>query len=298
MNPLEFLAVVLPTPGHGAYCVAELTKKKEHLFVEHLEDIYPKVNTWVEQKNDTYFALATFDDKGRRKAENAQYVRSLFIDMDGYESKKKAAFALKAFLAETGLDLLGSPYIVGSGGGLHCYWPFTDDIEVEEWKPLAENFKRLCKQQKLTIDMTVTADAARVLRIPDTFNFKPKYPEPRPVQLLIEGDTFDFETLKAHVVSLLKTIAPAPAQTALSLPGQRPSNAPPTATGVKLFENSTTSFKKILMTTKAGKGCAQLRHYVENASDDGMEPLWRAWLSIAKPCSDGTKAAIDRKSVV
>jgi hypothetical protein len=294
MNPLEFLAVVLPTPGHGLYCAAELTKKKEHLFVEHLEDIYPKVNTWVEQKNDTYFALATFDDKGKRKAENAQYVRSLFIDMDGYESKKKAAFALKAFLAETGLDLLGSPYIVGSGGGLHCYWPFTENIEVEEWKPLAENFKRLCKQQKLTIDMTVTADAARVLRIPDTFNFKPKYPEPRPVQLLIEGDTFDFETLKAHVVSLLKTIAPAPVptQTALSLPGQRPSNAPATATGVKLMENSATSFKKIFQATKAGKGCAQLKHYVENASDDGMEPLWRAWLSIAKPCVDGTKAAI------
>jgi hypothetical protein len=74
MNPLEFLAVVLPSPGHGAYCAAELTKKKEHLFVENLEDIYPKVDTWVEQKTDAYFALATFDDKGKRKAENALYV--------------------------------------------------------------------------------------------------------------------------------------------------------------------------------------------------------------------------------
>ena len=31
MTPLEFLAVVLPSPNHGRYCVAELsTKKKEH----------------------------------------------------------------------------------------------------------------------------------------------------------------------------------------------------------------------------------------------------------------------------
>ena len=43
MNPLEFLAVVLPSSGHGTYCAAELTKKKEHLFVENLDDFYPKV---------------------------------------------------------------------------------------------------------------------------------------------------------------------------------------------------------------------------------------------------------------
>ena len=30
-------------------------------------------------------------------------------------------------------------------------------VEIAEWKPLAENFKRLCKQQKLSIDMTLTA---------------------------------------------------------------------------------------------------------------------------------------------
>ena len=52
MNPLEFLAVVLPSAGHGTYCTAELTKKKEHLFVEDLDDFYPKVETWVANECD------------------------------------------------------------------------------------------------------------------------------------------------------------------------------------------------------------------------------------------------------
>jgi hypothetical protein len=225
MTPLEFQAVVLPSPNHGYYCAAELsTKKKEHNYVEEIADVYPKVDQWVADSKNVFFALSTFEKSGKRTADNARHIRSLFIDMDGYASKKQAAIALHAFLAETGLDLLGTPWIVGSGGGLHCYWPFEETTDVESWKPVAENFKRLCKQQKLSIDMTVTADAARVLRIPDTMNFKEKYPEPRPVQLLAEGDTFDFETLARHIESQLTGLAPVK-PSALSLPGTRPDAA-------------------------------------------------------------------------
>lgn len=301
MTPLEFLAVVLPSPDNGLYCAAELsTKKKEHLYVEKLEEIYPAVDQWVEAQQDVYFALATFQNSGKRTADNARFVRSLFIDMDGYASKKQAALALGAFLADTGLDALGAPWIVASGGGLHCYWPFTEDIEVAVWKPTAENFKRLCKQQKLSIDMTVTADAARVLRIPETRNFKKnkdgswKYGEPKLVTLLAEGDRFDFDTISQAIASKLTSLAPVAASSALSLPGKRPSQAPEaiaTMAGAKMFENSVTKFGNIYKKTKAGTGCAQLKHFVENADDDGMEPLWRGWLSIAQKCADGDKAS-------
>jgi hypothetical protein len=295
MTPLEFLAVVLPSPDNGLYCAAELTtKKKEHTFVQKIEDIEPTVGKWVKQNKDIYFALSTFEQSGKRTADNARHIRSLFIDMDGYETKKAAALALDGFLAKTGIDLLGSPYIVNSGGGLHCYWPFTEDVSVDEWKPVAENFKRLCKQEALSIDMTVTADAARVLRIPETFNNKAKYATPRPVRILAEGDTFDFHDLANHIESQLKN-APPPippkGKTDLALPGKRPEMAL-SATTVKLFENSVTKFKHIYKKTKDGVGCDQLRYYVENATEDGMEPLWRGWLSIAQKCEDGEKAAV------
>lgn len=295
MTPLEFLAVVLPSPGTGLYCAAELsTKKKEHLYVENLDDIYPTVTSWVEGSKNAFIALSTFEASGKRTAENARFIKSLFIDMDGYASKKQAALALGAFLADTGLDSLGAPWIVGSGGGLHCYWPFTQDIDVAVWKPMAENFKRLCKQQKLNIDMTVTADAARVLRIPETVNFKEKYPTPRPVVLLTEGSKFDFDTLSNAVADKL-IVAPVAAQNALNLPGKRPDAAPTVPTtmaGAKLFENSVTKFGNVYKKTKAGTGCAQLKHFIENAEEDGMEPLWRGWLSITAKCEDGDRASV------
>ena len=293
MTPLEFLAVVLPSPGDGYYCAAGFTKtKKEHKYEQSLENLLAPIGAWHNKKQDCYFALATFAEAGSREATNATHLRSLFIDMDGYASKKEAAAALNEFLAKTGLDLLGTPYIVGSGGGLHCYWPLTEDVEVSEWKPAAEALKRLCKQEGMRIDMAVTADAARVLRVPDTTNFKPKYDTPRPVRLLAEGDTFDFHILADHIKSMLKAPVPTLPGASLALPGKRPTSVTPSATAVKLFENNVTKFKTILRKTKDGQGCGQIRHYIENATDDEMEPLWRATLSIAQKCEEAPKAVV------
>jgi hypothetical protein len=298
MTPLEFLAVVLPSSGHGLYCACELTDKKDHIFVEDTAEFYPKVDTWVENKCNVYFALATFDErvaqikgnKDRRTAPNSRFIKALFLDLDGYESKKAAAQALNQFMAKTGLDLLGTPWIVASGGGLHCYWPLEETIDVAVWKPVAENFKRLCAQEELRIDNTVTADSARVLRIPETFNFKAKYDAPRQVRILTEGDTFDFETIAEHIRSQLKTIPPVTTSNVIELPGKRPTA--PSSTSVKLFENSVTKFRTIVEKTKAGTGCGQLAHYIENAKEDGMEPLWRGMLSIAQKCEESEKAVV------
>lgn len=298
MTPLEFLAVVLPSSGHGLYCACELTDKKDHIFVEDTAEFYPQVDTWVENKCNVYFALATFDEKvaqikgnkDRRTAPNSRFIKALFLDLDGYESKKAAAQALNQFMAKTGLDLLGTPWIVSSGGGLHCYWPLEETIEVAVWKPVAENFKRLCAQEELRIDNTVTADSARVLRIPETFNFKAKYDAPRQVRILTEGDTFDFETIAEHIRSQLKTIPPVTTSNVIELPGKRPTA--PSSTSVKLFENSVTKFRTIVEKTKAGTGCGQLAHYIENAKEDGMEPLWRGMLSIAQKCEESEKAVV------
>lgn len=291
MTPLEFLTAVLPPTGHGMYCVAELSSnKKEHQFEENLADVFPPVSAWHAASQDTYFSLATFAEAGKRTAANAQFVRSLFIDMDGYETKKAAYAALAGFMEEIGMSALGSPYIVGSGGGLHVYWPFHEAVDIVTWKPMAENFKRLCKQEKLAIDMTVTADAARVLRVPDTTNFKKKYATPRPVRLLAEGDIFSFDALAKLINDKLTAPSYERPANVIDLPGIRP-NVQATATAVKLFENTATKFKTIWLATKDGKGCGQLANYVENASDDGMEPIWRGLLSITQKCDDGNKAA-------
>jgi len=294
MSPHEFLAAVLPPPGFGYYCTAELSsKRKQHVFTETLEEIETQSQSWLQQNRDVYFALATFNEPNNREASNAEYLRSLFIDMDGYANKRAAAEALGAFLESTGLDAFGTPWIVASGGGLHCYWAFIKPVPVGLWKPVAERFKRLCRQQGLTIDMTVTADAARVLRVPGTTNFKKKYAEPRPVKLLAAAQPVDFQAFSEAVVTLTPDAPPAaaPAPSTLALEGQRPSNAP-AASAVKLMESTTTRFKTIMLRTRDGDGCGQLAHFIEHAQDEGMEPLWRGWLSQTKYCADGERAAV------
>jgi len=280
MTPQEFLAAVLPSPGNGLYCAVELTKNKEHAFADKVEELVPQIDTWHANECDVFFALSTFD-RPERKAEAAQSIKAFFIDMDGYATKKDAGFALAAFAVKTSMDKLGRPYIVGSGGGLHVYWALTEAIPVSVWKPVAENFKRLCKQENLNIDMTVTADAARILRVPGTSNFKKKYGTPRPVKLLNSGDTLSFDDFKSWVERHIKEEFKAPE---IALPGKRPERK--TASAVKLIENSKSLFAPLM------EECGQIKDYIANAQEDGKEPIWRGLLSWTKVCEDGEEHAL------
>lgn len=298
MKPLEFLAEVLPSPGHGKYCAVELTSKtKKHVYVDVLSDLKPTIKQWLEEDKDVYFALSVFDNAKKRKADNALAIKALFIDMDGYASKKEAVTKLSAFLQATGLDAFGTPHVVASGGGVHVYWPLTQETDLTTWKPIAENFKRLCRQENLRIDESVTGDGARVLRIPGTFNHKAKYKEnpddpPRPVQLLIEGDAkVDLKRFGATVRSLLQE-GDSPFSntlpTSVNIAGTRPSKAATqrSAAAEALINNSVTRFQTVWLKTEKEMGCKQLEFYMDNAEQDGMEPLWRGLLSWSNVCED------------
>ena len=302
MHPQEFLAAVLPSSSTGYYCSVELSsKKKEHIFNEDLLALEASIERFENEGKTTYFALATFAEKGSREVVNAAYIRALFIDLDisegvegakTYSSKKQAITALSKFLDDTKLGTLGAPWLVDSGGGVHAYWPLDEDVLIDEWRPVAEAFKRKAKELGFKIDMTVTADAARVLRPPGTTNHK--YDPPRPVVLKYRGAIFSLAAIAALVGTL---VLPVKAQGLDILPGKKPSNVALTTTMQALTQNQTTLFKNIIVKTIAGKGCGQIAHYMEHATEDGMEPLWRGLLSIAAKCDDGQKAALKLTSM-
>jgi len=285
MTSQEFLATVLPTSGK--YCTVEIsTAKREHVFVDSINELYDAAMAFDAKGYNAFFALATFG-ANERKAEHAVKMKCLFLDIDcgagkDYEKKVDAVNALAKFLTDTNLTDLGSPWVVTSGGGLHVYFPFAEEVDIATWKPVAENLKRLCKKLGFNIDASVTGDAARVLRVPDTHNYKQE--KPRKVILKAEGDIFDFETLATHLKETIGKEA-YEAVPPLQIPGKRP-KAAPTANSVKLIENSVTYFKTI------GNKCGQINYYRENASKDGMEPLWRGILSIAKFCDDGVEEGL------
>ena len=83
----------------------------------------------------------------------------------------KAAEALSGFILATGLPKI--TVVVSSGsGGLHAYWVLNETFPVAAWKPLAGALVRAAQKHGLKCDTQVTIDAARILRVPETFNCK------------------------------------------------------------------------------------------------------------------------------
>lgn len=297
MTPQEFLAAVLPPEGYGYYCVAELSsKRKQHIFDKTIEGIAERANLFDNRQQDTYFAVATFENDNGREASNARWVKSFFVDIDcgvghSYPDAKAGATALTSFVADTGLCTLPSPIVVASGRGVHAYWPLTEPVSVFAWKLVAERLKRLATEKQFRIDNTVSADAARVMRMPGTRNWKDPA-NPKLCKVMFPGD--GPVTLDAFATAIgaigdepEQRTAPAP----LMIPGVKP-KAADTAVGVKLLENSVVHFRTLLSQVRDGKGCGQLAYYIDHAQEEGLEPLWRGLLSITKACADGPKAAM------
>jgi uncharacterized protein (DUF927 family) len=227
---------------------------------------------------DAYFALATFIDGSARKVDNASHLRSFFLDLDcgtgkPYVDQPAAAQAVAIFLQATGLP---SPTLVNSGGGLHVYWPLTEDIPVNVWQAHAKSLKRLCAQHNLFADPAVTADAARILRIPGTQNFKNN--TSRPVQIIASG-------VPVSLADFAKILPPAP----IDLSAAKQFGMDEASRDLAGGEYPTCNFTKIAKLSVKDNGCAQIKYALQNAHTL-EEPLWRGVLSIAVRCEDGAKA--------
>ena len=158
---------------------------------------------------------------------------------------------------------------------MHVYWLLDESIKVDEWVPVAERLKKLCKEHGLLADPAVTADAARVLRVPETHNHKSDPPTevgyfgtyiPEPITLEEFSGLLGMDSIPEP-----KKLEPLPNSALMDT----------------LMGNKQHKFKDIITRESS---CAQLVDIVVN-QDECSEPMWRAGLSIAKFCSDGDKAA-------
>jgi hypothetical protein len=101
--------------------------------------------------------------------------RSLWVDLDigkgtEFDTQMAGFAALRIFINSLSLP---EPTIVSSGYGLHVYWTFDEAVDYNVWKPLANALKdRLSTENFRVKDKGLTADAVRILRIPNTKNFK------------------------------------------------------------------------------------------------------------------------------
>jgi uncharacterized protein (DUF927 family) len=273
----DFLNSVLPT--QGVYCAVGIRSGTvRQSFYPTIEDVEAAADGMASQGVDAYFALASFKDAADgRTADNAAFLRAFFLDLDcgigkPYVDQKEASVALSEFVRSVGLP---TPYIVNSGGGLHVYWPLTEDVPAEVWFPHARALKKLCADHNLHADPAVTADRARILRVPGTYNFKNN--QQRPVQVAVAGAPVSL----ADFIELL----PAPA---IDLSAAKQFGMDD-ATRDLGGEFPLCSFSRIVRRSLKDDGCNQIKIAVVDAATL-EEPLWRAALSVATRCEDGPKA--------
>ncbi len=283
MHTIQFLDKVLGNTGK--YCLFMTQKrtdggnKRKQLFFDSVPKLAAYANLHRNNNVNIYFALATFGNE-RRLASNVNQMRSFYLDLDcgsgkPFKDQTDALTQLKAFMER---NKLPRPIIINSGYGIHCYWALEEPIGLEAWKETALHLKKLCNDQGFEADNSVTADAARVLRMPDTFNVKYDVA----VKCHILPDKRGMNQITHLAFNNLLKVPDVPEPTlAVAETAKRflESND-------RLIGNKEAVFKTIAQKSlKTDKGCAQIKHRIVNQANMS-EPEWRGVLSIAQFCSD------------
>ena len=290
MADIELLRRVVSSED-GWYCAVGIAKNGSIRQTHHktLEEVKAQAELNQDDGLNSFYALGKFKTDADRTADNVGWMQAFFLDIDcgptkaapdkhgriqGYIDQPTGMVALKDLCKSLKLP---KPTIVNSGRGLHAYWPLTESIDVNRWLPVAHTFKARCVEANLIIDPVVPADPARILRVPETLNFK----DTPPSDVVVEGATPFTEPMKFEdFAALMGPLVPV-----------RPPHLPKKLDDFTkaMLGNRQSRFKTILEKTMAGEGCAQIEYIADN-QDAVEEPLWRAGLSIAKHCVDGDKA--------
>jgi hypothetical protein len=294
METKEFLSAVVGNEGY--YCVVGIQKFTDGDGKEQtraIPEFYTSADEAAEAAHkfdvngfDAYYTPATFKDSSKgRKADNALQVKALFLDLDCGEGKPYAtqADALKALREfRKGYDLPKCTAVVNSGRGLHVYWVLTRPYSREEWVPVAEQLKAACYEFGLEADPVVTADAARILRVPNTHNFKGA--PPLDVKL-VGKELAGYVTLEDFTAKLPASVKPVLIARDYSAEDTQDISR------AKGNQNYTKKFSKLLASTAAGKGCGQVHRAIMQPNDLSYTD-WLHVLSIAKHCEEDGEQAI------
>ena len=117
-------------------------------------------------------SMADFSPGTSREAENALSLKTFWLDRDAHgpcQTPDDAFGAVYAFVAAAGLP--NPDYMHMTGHGAHAFWVLPEPISKAEWQPVANDLQELAKRMNLGAD-PITADAARILRVPGTYNFR------------------------------------------------------------------------------------------------------------------------------
>lgn len=271
---LDFLKLILPS--EGLKCVAIFTKGRppRHKFFTSFEEMANEIATQDALGHTVYHACASYKTSDNRKQSNVLAAKSFWLDIDAGEGKPygdatEAAQAVAHFCHGVGFP---APIFVGSGSGVHCYWPLAEVLSSSDWEASARRLKVLCDRHNLQADGARTSDSASILRTPATRNRKHdnetvvRWGGPvGPYRLSDLGELGRAEIQRSYVVGAVPKISGRRSLIAgaLKLHGETPSYAGPIA-----------------------DQCAQVGELRKTAGRL-PEPHWYAALGVLAYCVDG-----------
>jgi hypothetical protein len=296
----EFLTMVLPDEGYLIVSAPASTGKGWwNNVVDDIPEMQAQSAIWLGDGKDVYFAMASYAEKRvwsptkidyrtkkpgayeKRTQANVKFIRSLFLDLDidakdekKYPDQRTAFGVLRDFCRAIGLP---KPIIVNSGYGIHTYWPFTEQVTREVWEPVAEKLKSACIAYGLKQDSKVTTDAARVLRIPGTTNFK----RGGAAKVEVVGDAAPHPLADLDAILTQYVVAKGvPVATPRVLTGLPARSALPDG-----VEGNIGATNDPLNGNSVVFSCAAMTKLVANRGATATEPQWRAGLGIARYCT-------------
>lgn len=274
MGLTDFLRLILPTTG--TYYTVQINEKSTRQFThQSIEDAAASLMQINARHNNAFIATGSF--KGKRTQQDCKAKCAWYIDIDckpgkDYDDKKLAMAALKDALKG---GLPQPSIIVDSGNGFHIYWVISDEVKATEWRILADTLDVAVATLGLKVDPTSTKDSARILRAPETGNYKdPKRPLPCEVKLNT-GTYYTAASLKkafepfadkAKPNNVVNLPIPQGADDALwaGLPEGKPSNAQSMIDQCPLYAEA-----------------------IATGGKDHAEPLWRGLIKTLVYVDDG-----------
>ena len=284
MEEFDLISTVQPSEGWFAIFGNKGKDDVRQTLVQTREEADRVAALYLSQERNVFFGVAKYKTDAGRTKDNVQALRALWLDIDcgeskaevsektgrpdGYIDQETGLAALRDFCKLTGLP---KPTLVNSGRGIHAYWALDRDVTREEWEPVALRLRDLCYTHNFYVDPAVF-EAARILRIPGTFNFKDD--PPKPVEVIAIGEPVNFDWIIQTLG--VKHLAAQP-------------KWEPTELGKAMSKSVQFNFGKIMRRSEKGEGCAQLLHAYNNRDTIDYYDWFHA-ISVAAMCEDAPEA--------
>ncbi len=273
----DLLNHVQPASGHIAIVGIKNGQVRQSL-VPDRDEAEAVIETFFRGGRDVYFGVATYKEPTSRTQENVHALKAFWLDIDcgpgkDYDTQQEGLVALRDFCKRVGLP---RPTLVDSGHGWHVYWALTEEVQRTQWEPVARRLREVCSTQGLRVDNKVF-EAARILRVPGTSNFKRG--GEAPVTVAHIGEQMEFGLF----CQTLGVVPPAPAKSIFDPNFKADPRQEAMLSGIGY------SFKRIMKRTAAGDGCAQLAYAYTNQADVDYNE-WFYALSVAAHCEDAPTA--------